>query len=483
MEKNNSGKISHPINLRKLIKPGTLVISTILILSMLSVFATSVQAATTTTFGNTVIGTYWDANDANAQSISYFTATTTGTITNIKAYIAGASTGNAIAALYAVNGNTAGALIAQTKSVNIGTTFSWVDFQLPTPYTVTAGTTYGLAIMGNIPVNIMLVSGTGQRAHNAVSTYINGFANPFGTIWGTDNTGAMSIYATGTTTTTTPPPAPPPAPIPTPTQTPNPSVKRELYLWIGFGLTANTGSAKIIADTADSNPNLQIWIDSGNWNYAQWDNSLIDYFHAHNVKIVVRLWSHGLGSNLVSLDTIEHGALLDTFGGSIDFQMKIGNHIDAFMIDEMDPWSQAYYQSLVAYVHSLGKLCFVNPGGQSYDISTTLSYADKVSLERYWYIQTVDKPSWFTSNPTKFIACSDDRMYSAYDASVLPPQSVSSNRPAYSAPMSESRAVWETKYAWANGVSCFEAMSGGDTGEGQVLDRWFTQYASTISSG
>jgi hypothetical protein len=47
----------------------------------------------------------------------------------------------------------------------------------------------------------MIVNGTGQRDHNAVTTYANGFANPFGPVWVTDNTGAMSIYATDTSST------------------------------------------------------------------------------------------------------------------------------------------------------------------------------------------------------------------------------------------------------------------------------------------
>lgn len=169
------------------------------------------------TFGNSAIDTHVDQNDANAQSISYFTSTTTGSITDIMAYTAGVSSGNAIAALYAVNPGSADALLAQSKSVSIGTTFSWVDFQLPSAYTVTAGTTYRLAIMGNVPLNIM-ESGPGQRDHNAVSSYTNGFKNPFGSIWGTDYTEAMSIYASGTSSST-----PTPTPVPTPTATPMPT--------------------------------------------------------------------------------------------------------------------------------------------------------------------------------------------------------------------------------------------------------------------
>lgn len=151
------------------------------------------------TFGNTVSGTYTDQNDANAQSVSYFTCTNSGSVTDIKAYIAGASSGNCIAALYAVNGGSAGALLEQSNPVSLGTTYSWVDFTLPTSYSVTSGTTYGLAIMGNVAVNLYIVGGTGQRDHNAVSSYAQGFANPFGAIWGTDYGGAMSIYALGTT--------------------------------------------------------------------------------------------------------------------------------------------------------------------------------------------------------------------------------------------------------------------------------------------
>ncbi len=94
-------------------------------------------------------------------------------------------------------------------SVSLGTTFSWVDFQLSTSYTVTSGTTYGLAVMGNVPVNIRLNGGTGQRTGGpGYGSFANGFTNPFGTVWFNDVTdGAMSIYATGSgspTPTSTP---------------------------------------------------------------------------------------------------------------------------------------------------------------------------------------------------------------------------------------------------------------------------------------
>ncbi len=83
--------------------------------------------------------------------------------------------------------------------------------------------------MGDVPVNVMEVVGTGQRDHNAVSNYANGFANPFGTIWGTDSDGAMSIYAVDNSLTSPTPtidskPTVTPSPLPTATPTPLPSV-------------------------------------------------------------------------------------------------------------------------------------------------------------------------------------------------------------------------------------------------------------------
>ena len=157
---------------------------------------------TPTLVGNNAVGTEYDQNDANAQSVSYFTCTQSGFVTDIKAYISGDFTGNCIAALYAINEGSASALLEQSMALTIGTSFSWVDFKLAIPYNVIAGVKYGLAVMGDVPVNVMEVDGTGQRDHNAVSSYVEGFANPFGPIWGTDDRGAMSIYAYGINTAT-----------------------------------------------------------------------------------------------------------------------------------------------------------------------------------------------------------------------------------------------------------------------------------------
>ena len=225
----------HPVSIKSkycnIKKSASIFISILLLITMLSLFtAANVHAQSTFTFGNTVVGSSVDTNDANAQSVSYFKCTTSGSVTDIMAYIGGVSSGKVITALYAVSGSSAGALLSQSNSVSIGTSFSWVDFTLPSSISVVSGTTYGLAVMGNVGVNVMEVSGTGQRAHNAVSSFANGFANPFGGIWGSDTTEAMSIYASGITTsnpTSTPAPTSTPtaSPIPTtsPTTTPTPS--------------------------------------------------------------------------------------------------------------------------------------------------------------------------------------------------------------------------------------------------------------------
>ena len=85
--------------------------------------------------------------------------------------------------------------------------------------------------MGNVPVNLAIVAGTGQRTGGpGYGSYTKGFTNPFGTVWFNDLAGAMSIYATGTssaTPTTTPTPVPTSTPTPTqvpaPTSTPTPT--------------------------------------------------------------------------------------------------------------------------------------------------------------------------------------------------------------------------------------------------------------------
>jgi hypothetical protein len=210
------------------------------------------------TFGNTAIGTYLDQNDPNAQSISCFTSTASIYITDIVAYIGGVRSGKAMAALYAVNGNTVGELLEQSNPVNISTTFSWVDFQLPISFTVTAGSTYGLAIMGNVSINLLIITGAGQRIVGpGTGSFAKGFANPFGVIWGTDNIGAMSIYATGNSLQT---PAPPPAP--TPIQTPaSPNLEPLSAFYSDMNGAASSYASLDYSTLHNGNPSIRVGAD------------------------------------------------------------------------------------------------------------------------------------------------------------------------------------------------------------------------------
>jgi hypothetical protein len=156
---------------------------------------TSNSNSSSFTFGNTAIGTYFDQNSANAKSASSFICASNGQITDIYAYVARAtSTGTGEAAIYADNSGQPGALIAQSNAESITTSYSWVDFQLPTPKNVTSGTVYWLSICSDDALNLYVVAGSGVRVHNG-NIYSGGFSNPFGSVWGTDTTGAMSIYA------------------------------------------------------------------------------------------------------------------------------------------------------------------------------------------------------------------------------------------------------------------------------------------------
>jgi hypothetical protein len=123
----------------------------------------------------------------------------TGTVTDIFAYVARAgAAGDGAAAIYADNNGSPGALIASTNEATVGTAFSWVDFPLLSPVSVTAGTGYWLAISSNNALNLNIVVGSGVRVHNGVSSW---FSDPFGPVWGTHDIGAMSIYASGTSNT------------------------------------------------------------------------------------------------------------------------------------------------------------------------------------------------------------------------------------------------------------------------------------------
>jgi hypothetical protein len=173
----------------------------ILLLGVNGVIGSLSLAGDNVVFGNSIVGSAVAQNDPNAQSITYFTCNTAGSVTNIVAYISGVSSGNAQAALYGDDGS----LISQSNSVSIGTSYSWVVFPLPYAYVTDVGHTYGLAVMGDVRINVYVTTGDGTRiAGPGLGNFASGFSDPFGTVWGPDN-GAMSIYASGALTSNTSP--------------------------------------------------------------------------------------------------------------------------------------------------------------------------------------------------------------------------------------------------------------------------------------
>jgi N-acetylneuraminic acid mutarotase len=151
--------------------------------------------------------------------------------------------------------------------------------------------------MGNVQVNLMENPGTGQRDHNAVSTYTAGFANPFGMIWGTNSNGAMSIYAEAPTSnptpTSTPTPTPTQTPQPTASPTPNPTptwtteaalpvaradapavtYNNMLYFFGGY---QNSGSGQTSTVYA-YNPSTNAWTQEASMNVATWGSAASVY--------------------------------------------------------------------------------------------------------------------------------------------------------------------------------------------------------------
>jgi len=254
------------------------------------------------------------------------------------------------------------------------------------------------------------------------------------------------------------------------------TINGELYLWIQHWMYVGDSEARRICDARDSS-GITIWIDSGNWGKPQLTSAFINYFHAHGVKVVSRIWSDG---GKIPLNTILHTSDLSGHSrGSIDYQMSIGPEIDAFMIDECDQYNPSYYKTIADYVHSKGKLMFVNPGGPN--IQTSYQWADKVSVEFLWWGLMTDgaKQKILDANPQKFIGVSKDYGYhmdAIYDPYIAP-KSASGNRPSALPSINLARASWDTKTAWDGGVFCMAAIPD----ECSYLPTWWEQYIAALS--
>ena len=285
------------------------------------------------------------------------------------------------------------------------------------------------------------------------------------------------------------------------------SARGELYLWLGFWMSPGDSTSQRIVNARQSS-GIPIWIDTCNFNSPQITSSFINYFHAHGVKVVARLWSRG-GWGTPSLNTILHDMNPNVYGGSVDKQMFIGPEIDAFMIDEASTVSEynfAYYKAIIDYVHSLGKLCFLNLGVHGTSLAVA-AMADKLSVEFSWwgFINNAPKNPWqgpagqdwadtselLALYPEKFIGVSNDWGYKwrvdyapVYD-NLITPISASGSRPAWvysgslSTPsLSLARAVWDVKTGWAGGVYCMQAQPD----QYGALPSWWEQYVAGLRS-
>ncbi len=254
--------------------------------------------------------------------------------------------------------------------------------------------------------------------------------------------------------------------------------KGELYLWVQHWMSAGDSEAQRICAARDSS-GITIWIDSGNWGSPQLTSAFINYFHSHGVKIADRIWSDG---GNVPLNTILHTSDLSGHSrGSVDYQLSIGPEIDAFMIDECNQYNPSYYQAIADYVHSKGKLMFVNPGGGN--IQNSYLWADKVSAEFCWKQLIDEKSDILAQYPEKFIGVSKDYGYdlgapwagvyiygSGADASMNPP------RPSAQPTITLARAIWDTEWAWSHGVYCMAAVPD----DNSYLPTWWEQYVTAL---
>jgi len=207
--------------------------------------------------------------------------------------------------------------------------------------------------------------------------------------------------------TPTPTPTPTTTPTPTPTPTPPSQYKGQIYLLFGKSLTQELIQKVIISKQSTGYPD---YIDVGNWGVdrAHWtsphftEDKIIQLRNA-KIKCICHIPT--------DWDWITEAQVRNM----IDYQMSIGPSIDGFFFDCTPnfgnggaEWGDVYYGYLRLrdYVHSLGKIVFVNPGTKNIGDDTCTS-ADFVCVEFDWIRFVNEKTALIQNYPTKFFAFSE----------------------------------------------------------------------------
>src|SRR3954453_2764930 len=165
-------------------------------------------AAATFIFGNQSVETKLDSNAAGRAEAFKTVSGSNGMVTQLRVFVDTGSAGPLVAALYTNTAtNHPGTLkVSGTLTTPVAGQFNTVNVTGPTP-TVTAGTTYWIAILGQTgPLRFRDRAGVGAGSSE---TSASATLTAMPTTWATGASftdGALSGYAAGTVTSTPPPP-------------------------------------------------------------------------------------------------------------------------------------------------------------------------------------------------------------------------------------------------------------------------------------
>jgi hypothetical protein len=236
------------------------------------------------------------------------------------------------------------------------------------------------------------------------------------------------------------------------------------------------------------------WVELRNYGYIDSTNTIIDYFHAHGIKVAIEISMDLLdpspGFDAVPINELLHGAYPTHLlhGGSVDWVMSFGSHCDMIRFDSVPYWEGStpvapsihdYVVTAYNYVTGLGKYVGMNAGAGNSGIARLRQWTGSnliwLSPEASWYVFTENCQSTISQYPGIWWGVSIDYYYDYLDYPLVTPKGAFDGVPAYSAPMSEARALGETLYAWNHGIYWFLALP-----NTYGLPTWFESYLSKL---